>query len=143
MPFHIDHTGKAPIDAYFRVKEASGQPDSDGDETREEESGPETETDPKSTPTADKTRFVSAFRGRTVQGLEIGVPEGYGGIVLRDRVGRSTMMDGETAQNLYPSATFSSFVLWNADVPVDEGKDEYVRSLTEWMKLSEEVIIIF
>jgi hypothetical protein len=40
---------------------------------------------------------------------------------------------------LRPSATFSSFVLWNADIAVDEGKDEYLRTITEWMDLAAEV----
>ena len=39
-------------------------------------------------------------------------------------------------RTLKPTSTFSSFVLWNADRPVDENKDEYLRSLTEWTKLS-------
>lgn len=34
------------------------------------------------------------------------------------------------------AASFSSFVVWNPDIPVDEGRDEYVRSLNEWVKLS-------
>ena len=34
------------------------------------------------------------------------------------------------------SSVFSSFVVWNPDIPVDEGRDEYVRSLNEWTKLS-------
>lgn len=42
-------------------------------------------------------------------------------------------------RTLVPSATFSSFVLWNADVPVDAGKDEYLRTLTEWVGLAAEV----
>lgn len=45
----------------------------------------------------------------------------------------------EQERILRPTATFSSFVLWNPDIPVDEGRDEYVRSLTEWIKLSAEV----
>jgi hypothetical protein len=40
---------------------------------------------------------------------------------------------------LRPSAMFSSFVLWNADIAVDEGKDEYLRTITEWMDLAAEV----
>ncbi|KAI0339555.1 hypothetical protein BDW22DRAFT_1361090 [Trametopsis cervina] len=39
-------------------------------------------------------------------------------------------------RTLQASSTFSSFVLWNADRPVDDGRDEYLRSLTEWTKLS-------
>jgi len=34
------------------------------------------------------TRFISSFRGRTIQGLKVDLPEGYGGLVLRaDAVG--------------------------------------------------------
>ncbi|KAI0641982.1 ribonuclease H2, subunit C [Trametes meyenii] len=40
---------------------------------------------------------------------------------------------------LNPAAQFSSFVLWNPDIPVDEGRDEYLRSLTEWTRLSAEI----
>ena len=36
---------------------------------------------------------------------------------------------------------FSSFVLWNPDFPVDLLRDEYLRSLTEWTKLAEEVSV--
>ena len=39
-------------------------------------------------------------------------------------------------RSLEVSASFSSFVLWNADIPVDEGRDEYLRSLTEWTNLA-------
>jgi len=34
------------------------------------------------------------------------------------------------------ASVFSSFVVWNSDIPVDEGRDEYIRSLNEWTKLS-------
>lgn len=34
---------------------------------------------------------------------------------------------------------FQSFKLWNPDVPIDEGSDEYIRSLQEWMVLSSEI----
>ncbi|KAI0630816.1 ribonuclease H2, subunit C [Trametes polyzona] len=40
---------------------------------------------------------------------------------------------------LQPTAQFSSFVLWHPDIPVDEGRDEYLRSLTEWTKLAAEI----
>ncbi|CAG8583811.1 1045_t:CDS:1 [Acaulospora colombiana] len=39
------------------------------------------------------------------------------------------------------TAKFQSFKLWNPDVPVDEGSDEYIRSLQEWMVLSSEVCV--
>lgn len=42
-------------------------------------------------------------------------------------------------KTLEATGTFSSFVLWNADNPVDEGRDEYLRTLTEWTKIAAEV----
>ncbi|KAI0714135.1 ribonuclease H2, subunit C [Cerioporus squamosus] len=40
---------------------------------------------------------------------------------------------------LEPVSTFSSFLLWNPDIPVNEGRDEYVRSLAEWTRLAAEI----
>ena len=40
---------------------------------------------------------------------------------------------------LKPTARFDSFVLWHPDIPVDEGKDEYLRSLSEWTNIASEV----
>lgn len=37
-------------------------------------------------------------------------------------------------RTLQATGTFSSFVLWNLDIPMDESRDEYLRSLTEWTK---------
>lgn len=130
-------------------------------------------------------RFMAAFRGRTVQGLAVDLPEGYAGLVLRTpvagkekdadarkneedhargkakektkRTTRRSVLDGAAdmdASNedaapaeeqdtrpriLQPTSTFSSFVLWHQDIPVDEGSDEYLRSLTEWTRLAAEV----
>ena len=57
-------------------------------------------------------------------------------------------MEGETSdgdnsviQTLRPTAKFSSFTLWNADNDVDEGRDEYLRALSEYQQLSAEVCI--
>lgn len=37
------------------------------------------------------------------------------------------------------TGTFKEFVLWNADVPVDEGRDEYLRAIHEWVNIVAEV----
>ncbi|KAJ3860114.1 ribonuclease H2, subunit C [Lentinula novae-zelandiae] len=132
-------------------------------------------------------RFISSFRGRTVQGLEVDLPAGYTGIVFRSgdeageakntgkgkgvangkgRVGavrqdqrrttrrstRSRAVDGdevmdtdaedeaeeasESALNLFASSQFKSFLLWHPDIPVDTGKDEYMSSIGEWIKIA-------
>ena len=43
------------------------------------------------------------------------------------------------ARVLCPTGTFGSFVLWHPDIPMDEERDEYLRSLTEWTRLAAEV----
>ncbi|OAX37065.1 hypothetical protein K503DRAFT_801523 [Rhizopogon vinicolor AM-OR11-026] len=42
-------------------------------------------------------------------------------------------------QRLTPISRFSSLTVWSPDIPVDEGKDEYIRSLIEWTKLAAEI----
>lgn len=45
----------------------------------------------------------------------------------------------EASRQLVPVSTFSSFTIWSPDTPVDEGKDEYMRTLIEWTKLAAEI----
>jgi len=111
---------------------------------------------------ADK-RFISSFRGRTIHGLTLDVPTGYTGLLLQphdddsqstvsrvdrvlknapdDSVDNDFEMDEEEIplQKLIPQSTFSSITLWHADRAVDETRDEYYRTLTEWMALSNEI----
>ena len=49
--------------------------------------------------------------------------------------------EGIPLRKLIPQSTFSSITLWHADRAVDETRDEYYRTLTEWMALSHEVSI--
>ncbi|KAF9077318.1 ribonuclease H2, subunit C [Rhodocollybia butyracea] len=122
-------------------------------------------------------RFTSTFRGRTVHGLKVDLPEGYTGVVFRSddeepgalakgkgkgkatkqeerkstrRSTRSRKTDEEETMDvdeeetdevqstleLVPSSQFKSFVLWHPDIPVDTGKDEYLSSIGEWMKIA-------
>ena len=37
------------------------------------------------------------------------------------------------------TGTFKEFMLWNADAPVDEGRDEYLRAIHEWVNIAAEV----
>ena len=140
-----------------------------------------------------KKEYDAVFRGRAMVGLEISLPAGYTGVVLRGdngencagpstsssrikekmasrpssritrRSSRSVVahvdidndeeMDAlEIAANtqalkelnatgaddehlntrlLKPASCFDSMIIWEADNPVDEGKNEYVRSLRE------------
>ena len=116
-------------------------------------------------------RFISSFRGRAVHGVEVTLPKGYVGIVLRgdandkahphpsaakrrpvrhsrrkpteekelDETSPEDEDDGRAVRILKPTARFDSFVLWHPDIPVDEGRDEYLRSLSEWTNIASEV----
>jgi len=115
-----------------------------------------------------------------VHGVEVALPEGYTGIVLRGNAnGKASdhTTSNKTARRLAhrqlrkrpkadeeeneedaaqilpsedsdgyrpvrvlkPSARFDSFVLWHPDIPVNEGRDEYLRSLSEWLSIATEV----
>ncbi|KAI8996504.1 ribonuclease H2, subunit C [Trametes punicea] len=150
----------------------------------------QTETPCVSSSDSKCRHFTAAFRGRSLHGLKVDLPEGYAGIVLRAPVdhkgkavapssrtveeqewntrsaskasGRTTRrkkraeedagedfrdanatdleaLNGGPVRVLRPEARFSSFVLWHPDIPVDEGRDEYLRSLTEWTRLAAEI----
>ncbi|THU76466.1 hypothetical protein K435DRAFT_974418 [Dendrothele bispora CBS 962.96] len=45
--------------------------------------------------------------------------------------------ENETTKTLEPTSTFSSFVLWHPDIPVDEGSDEYYGALNEWVAIAQ------
>ncbi|KAG5652736.1 hypothetical protein H0H81_003935 [Sphagnurus paluster] len=53
-----------------------------------------------------------------------------------DTEAHQLLMNDDAIRTLSISSQFSSFVLWHADHPVDEGRDDYVRSLTEWTQLA-------
>ncbi|KAL1741974.1 ribonuclease H2, subunit C [Schizophyllum fasciatum] len=118
LPFHVAHTGPAPVSAYFLVqpaKEAVGAPAAmadastakpDASTTKADASttkadASETEGDasmtggaPGAASSGPSKRLVSAFRGRTVHGLRVDVPAGYHGLVLR--------ADGQRARDSKP-----------------------------------------
>ncbi|KAF9038705.1 ribonuclease H2, subunit C [Panaeolus papilionaceus] len=51
---------------------------------------------------------------------------------------KSSQWREEQAQrNLTPISTFNSFTLWHADRPVDKDRDEYYRTLNEWIGLAQ------
>jgi len=45
----------------------------------------------------------------------------------------------EQIDKLEVTGTFKEFVLWNADVPVEEGRDEYLMAIHEWVNIATEV----
>ncbi|KAF9645809.1 hypothetical protein BDM02DRAFT_3189379 [Thelephora ganbajun] len=198
MPFNIKYTGTAPVSTYFRPKPPPVQadlPTNVAGGSQEGTSQLSTTTDPtglaesRVNPMASldavpkEEPLVAAFRGRTIRGTRISVPDGYTGVVLigadanktkqpsslpslgrrpSKRSGRVIHVDeddepqdidmddtGEGAdaggwgeeedvpsRTLTLASVFSSFTVWNPDIPVGEGRDEYIRSLNEWTKLT-------
>lgn len=199
MPFSIKYTGSAPVSTYFRPKPPPAQGDSltnvasgsqegtSQQSTTTDATNPaESNTNPAATldSTTKEDPLVAAFRGRTVRGTRISVPDGYTGVVLIGAAANETkqvspppppagrrpsrrsgrvihvdeddepqdvdMVDAgegvdDSAQGeeeeaptrmLTLTSAFSSFVVWNPDIPLDEGRDEYIRSLNEWTRLS-------
>ncbi|KAF5386484.1 hypothetical protein D9757_005896 [Collybiopsis confluens] len=115
MPFHIAHTGPAPVSTYFRVQDAKSHVGSPipPDNTQETDSFPKETSDQKDLDITDsastsaavqppepstsdsgaatssavpnsknQSRFISSFRGRTIQGLKVEVPDGFTGVVF-------------------------------------------------------------
>ncbi|KAF9497820.1 hypothetical protein BDN71DRAFT_1444233 [Pleurotus eryngii] len=207
MPFHLNQDGPAPISTYFMVdaaKEMVGAPsatqvtDSTVPETQDDTTGSKPNVssdidghlpscllkDKTAEASTSKNRFASTFRGRIIQGLNVELPTGYVGLVLKpgessegerkngrnereeggeSSTGRVTRdsskargekkskksleeeqeehgippdFDGNVKRILVPTSSFSSFVIWHPDIPVDEGRDEYYRSLKEWTQLA-------
>ena len=199
MPFNIKYTGTAPVSTYFRPKPPPAQTVPPTDVASGSQEGTsqlstitdttnpaESNTNPAKTLDAmpKEEPLVAAFRGRTIRGTRVSVPDGYIGVVLvgtdanktkqrspsplplgrrlsrrsgrvihvdeddepqdvdMDDVGEDADVDGQGEEGETPARTlslasvFSSFMVWNPDIPVDEGRNEYIRSLNEWTKLS-------
>ncbi|KAI0675560.1 ribonuclease H2, subunit C [Trametes maxima] len=79
-----------------------------------------------------KATAKNARRSRRVEDVEEDVEES-------ESAGADQAQVEGPVRTLIPEAQFSSFVLWHPDIPVDEGRDEYLRSLTEWTSLSAEI----
>ncbi|KAL1707013.1 ribonuclease H2, subunit C [Schizophyllum commune] len=62
--------------------------------------------------------------------------EGEGDAMLADD---DAIEDTRPSRILNPASQFSSFMVWGADIPVDEGRDDYIRALTEWTALAGEI----
>ena len=164
MPFRINYTGRAALQTFFRVKPLEGTIH-EGETQNADATATHTST--RNPASSLGARFAAAFRGRAMKGVTVNLPEGYEGIVLRvdeeranDRMKRGRrrrkaevdedvdMEEGtdeeeeEERRTFKPTGQFSSFVLWNPDLPVDPSRDEYLRSLTEWTKLAAEVSLL-
>lgn len=110
MPFHIEYDGPAPVSTYMKVevvKRGVGMPDlateagpesKSGDVDMKDETGNERRDEKGNANNANadgaeegkgsgscitEDRYVSTFRGRTIHGLDVRLPGGYSGLILR------------------------------------------------------------
>ncbi|KAG9019105.1 hypothetical protein FRB90_006419 [Tulasnella sp. 427] len=90
MPFNIGYTGPAPSSLYWNVRDASttspGEAQVAEGDTQESSTSTLVDT-PLGNILKDKAkslqkRFIAAFRGRRMHGMEIELPAGYTGVVL-------------------------------------------------------------
>lgn len=177
MPFHVAHTGPAPVTTYFRPRAAlSGTPGAPSvavspeanSAIAEDTSHAETPLNAAAVNPAEPPRQTATFRGRALHSLPVTLPEGYTGLILqggtaaalpnksksapRSRSRRRTAdedvdmqpnaVDEDTHEKrdvLNATGQFDSITLWHPDIPADEGRDEYVRSLREWVAVAAEV----
>ncbi|KAJ7623693.1 ribonuclease H2, subunit C [Roridomyces roridus] len=78
--------------------------------------------------------------GRTTRGARRAL-EADADTELMDVDGENSPLgdNDQTSRALMPTAQFGSFVLWHPDIPTDPGRDEYARSLTEWIALADQI----
>lgn len=89
MPFHIEHTGPAPVSMFLRVEKMKPDEEIKGAVVdvamKSDLLAPPLQGQDQDQPTAVKDldrRFISSFRGRTIHGLTVDVPTGYTGLLL-------------------------------------------------------------
>jgi hypothetical protein len=51
------------------------------------------------------------------------------------------LAEEERVDTFEVTGMFKEFILWNADAPVDEGRDEYLRAIHEWVNIAAEVCV--
>lgn len=95
------------------------------------------------------------FRGRKLKGKTLPLPEGYRGLVLErtaDELAKETQppSDGdehndedddvvamETVGTMQTTGEFDEMVIWSHESMASAGADPYVRSVEEWLQVSE------
>ncbi|KIJ55519.1 hypothetical protein M422DRAFT_199768 [Sphaerobolus stellatus SS14] len=169
MPFHINHTGPASLSTYFLVKPstpASEEPNEDTVLQRVKSrftaafrgrkmhglkvDVPEGYTGIILEATGEGSSTVTAIQKRPVSPKKSTIRGGRttrGSRTMEDDADdddfeAEEMRDEDTAgpiRTLHATGKFTSFILWNPDVEVDEGQDEYLRSLTEYRTILSEL----
>ena len=95
----------------------------------------------------------SYFRGRKLKGQEVGLPEGYRGVIVKEAGKEKTAlqshdkrdMEGEEGEEEQEEATmlkevgsFEKIVVWNHESMVN-GDNAFVKGVNEWIDFAEAV----
>ncbi|KAF8328387.1 ribonuclease H2, subunit C [Cantharellus anzutake] len=85
MPFHIGYSGSAPVSTYFHAKPLDVRTGSGpgGDTSAAAVTGTSGPQNSAGGESSTKDAYTAAFRGRSVHGSRILLPEGYSGYVLQ------------------------------------------------------------
>ncbi|KAJ6788474.1 hypothetical protein PWT90_02619 [Aphanocladium album] len=103
---------------------------------------------------ADNTK-EAYFRGRRLKGKTLPLPDGYRGLVMErtaDELKKETQppSDGtddnddevvamETVGAMQPTGEFDEMVIWSHESMASAAADPYVRSVEEWLQVSEKI----
>ena len=97
------------------------------------------------------------FRGRKLKGQEIGIPQGYTGVIVQEAGNEKRAvqninmgdLDGEEGEEEQEDVTvlneigsFDKVVIWNHESMVD-GDDAFVKGLREWIGFAQAVSHVF
>lgn len=91
------------------------------------------------------------FRGRKLKGKKLPVPEGYRGVVVREKKGgdleKSRIEDEEEEEDgkevqmvgtLEEVAKFEEVIIWDHEA-IPSGDDAFVKGMEEWIRFAEVV----
>lgn len=97
MPFTIDYTGPAPIDSFLVLRPAPPNPNPDTQADNDNDNDNHSHNHNHHLGQSD----ISAFRGRTIQSLQLPLPPGYVGNLVEIQ---DALLDPQPRQSQQPSA---------------------------------------
>ncbi|GJN70620.1 ribonuclease H2 non-catalytic subunit [Purpureocillium lilacinum] len=104
---------------------------------------------------AEGSASVAYFRGRKLKGTAVSVPNDFEGVVverkqLQDKAAPSDpQVQGHNVEDadadvtdegvMRVTAEFDEVAVWSHEVAVDSESDPYIRSIEEWLHVSEQI----
>ncbi|OAA57828.1 Ribonuclease H2, subunit C [Cordyceps fumosorosea ARSEF 2679] len=126
LPCHIHHNGSIdPVSAYWKPTDST-------DNSKE-----------------------AYFRGRKLKGKPLPLPQGYRGLIVErnpDKLKKETLLSSddqdtnddevvpmETVGTMRVTGEFDEMVIWSHESMAAAAADPYVRSVEEWLKVSDKI----